>query len=444
MRYQKPDRAKDTQAAEDILKGDLDWLQQQAEQQSAQTAQTASDQDDPPPARKRGKKPGSKEQALAASAAAPDPVVEVEPNADSALAIRSPSETVRQAKNSLQQSRPSPAQHYAPDILANETPLWTMYWELPEIRSIDTVGDELVAFTYKDFSCRINQYENDEYTTDALQTTARRMFECLHLLMDAIRRHMDMVEPNSHQNFLEIMDQETLNIIQSYRRFVLNKRIGYPRITVEPRYGFIVPGTSIRLKLVLYEHTDPVDIFLGAMEQLSMALTIELANAEVEKQYFQMKGIDEKQARREPSNPGRRRVEPSVVTGQINCAGDEDAQEAPFDTLLIYHATRIFHGDTGKWNFYMPKREVFAAARQGKDSFDNTRDSKGIYAYPSGGPNQEIIERALREGLLPDLPTGESTRWLVDLAVEKKQTKNGNATYIIRDINKIPDPNDSK
>ena len=37
----------------------------------------------------------------------------------------------------------------------------------------------------------------------------------------------------------------------------------------------------------------------------------------------------------------------------LDCRNDDDAQNAPYNTLIAYHAVRVFRKD-GKFNFYMP------------------------------------------------------------------------------------------
>ena len=336
----------------------------------------------------------------------------------------------------------------AQQVYVNETSIWNIEWTIPTIRTVDANGVEIAS--YKDVVCSVRKYANDIYTVEQVSDTSRWVFAMIHTIMDAVRKHSHQinVDPNQKVNYLEIMDPGMLDIISSFRKRMLDKRFGYPRITVKCRYGFKMPESNVDVKIEAYEHTDPVEFYSDIMTSLEPMRRIENMHRKLEEQIIQNRkelfGNGQAPLPVAPvassapttnytSNPApgyqQRAAAPQAQantnpgTGEIlDCRTDDDAQNAGFNTLLAYHATRVYRKD-GKFNFYMPVGGSDQRARP-----------KGIYAYEQGKGASPVIEQALRDGRLPPLQNGESTDYDVTIIALKLPTQSGAAKYEVKDI----------
>jgi hypothetical protein len=250
-------------------------------------------------------------------------------------------------------------------------------------------------------------------------------------------------------DYLAIMDPGMLDILTSFRKHMLDKRLGYPRITVKCRYGFKMPESNVDVKVEAYEHTDPLEFYVGTMVSLEPMRRIENMHRKLEEQIIEQRkqlfGNGQQTlptvqpafaapAQNYTSNPApgysaQAAPAPSPNTGGgvgtdslLDCRTDDDAQNAPFNTLLAYHATRVYRKD-GKFNFYMPVAGSDQRARP-----------KGIYAYEQGKGASPVIEQSLRDGRLPPLQNGESTDYDVTIIALKLPTQSGAAKYEVKDI----------
>lgn len=330
-------------------------------------------------------------------------------------------------------------QNPAQQAYINETSLWSMEWTIPTIRTVDTNGVEIAS--YKDVVCQVRNYANDAYTIRQISDASRWVFAMIHTSMDAIRKHSHQInlEPNKEVDYLAIMDPAMRDILTSFRKHMLNKRLGYPRVTVKCRYGFKMPDSNVDVKVEAYEHTDPLDFYVGTMISLEPMRRIENMHRKLEEQIIEQRkmlfGNGQEQlptvqpAQASPSyqsNPApgysAQAAPPTGTATVLDCQADDDAQNAPFNTLLAYHATRVYRKD-GKFNFYMPTA-----------SGDQRARPKGIYAYEQGKGASTVIEQALRDGRLPPLQNGESTDYNVTIIALKLTTQSGAAKYEVKDI----------
>ena len=331
----------------------------------------------------------------------------------------------------------------------NETSLWSLEWTIPTIRSVDINGTEIAS--YKDVVCSIRNYANDAYSIKQVSDASRWVFAMIHTTMDAIRKHSNQinVDPTKDVDYLAIMDPGMLEILTSFRKHMLDKRLGYPRISVKCRYGFKMPDSSVDIKVEAYEHTDPLEFYVGTMTSLEPMRRIENMHRKLEEQIIEQRkqvfGTGQQVSQVEPakaspvtnytqasspaseynnSNAGKA-SNPNAGSGTDNildCKTDDDAQAAPFNTLLAYHATRVYRKD-GKFNFYMPVAGSDQRARP-----------KGIYAYEQGRGASTVIEQSFRDGRLPPLQNGEATDYDVTIIALKLPTQSGAAKYEVKDI----------
>lgn len=341
-------------------------------------------------------------------------------------------------------------------IFMNETSLWSVEWTIPNIYSLDASGNEIAS--YKDVVCSIRTYANDTYGQNEIAEASKWVFAMVHTVMDAVRKHSDQIHPDGGIDYLETIDPTILDMLTSFRKRMLNKRLGYPRITVKCRYGFKMPGSNVDVKVEAYEHTDPLDCYAGIMKYLETMRRIELIHKSISekvidqrKQTFNQNNGQQSSYQQAPAqsqaptqqrqqapayqqnNGGQRPQSPppksnngNIIndnqngTGEIiNCRYDEDAQNAPYGSTIAYHAVRVFRKDQ-KFNFYMD------AESKGRP--------RGIYAYETGRGASPVIEQALKDGRLPPLQNDEATDYEVTIIALKLQTQNGYARYDVKDI----------
>lgn len=346
-------------------------------------------------------------------------------------------------------------QNPAQQVYVNETSLWSIEWTIPTIRTIDVNGVEIAS--YKDVVCSVRSYANDAYNVKQVSEASRWVFAMIHTTMDAIRKHAHQINMDSTKDvdYLAIMDPGMLNILTSFRKHMLDKRLGYPRITVKCRYGFKMPESNVDVKVEAYEHTDPLEFYAGTMISLEPMRRIENMHRKLEEQIIDQRKqlfgngqqglpVVEPQnaspAQNYTSNPAPGYSAQSAQPAQnvpnagvgtstlLDCRTDDDAQNAEFNTLIAYHADRVYRKD-GKFNFYMPTA-----------SSDQRARPKGIYAYEQGKGASTVIEQALRDGRLPPLQNGESTNYDVTIIALKLPTQSGAAKYEVKDIIRIATP----
>lgn len=345
-------------------------------------------------------------------------------------------------------------------LFVNETALWSGEWTIPVIRTIDGTGVEVAS--YKDVVCSFRTYANDSYSADQVSDAVWWVFAMVHTAMDAVRKHSHQITPEGNVDYIEIMDPTMRDILSGFRKRMLDKRLGYPRITIKCRYGFKLTDSAVDIKMEAYEHTDPLDFYVGMMKYLQPMRRIELMHQKIEAQIIaqrkQIFGDPVAQAQPQRTQPPQSPQQPQSPQGGyisqspqpqqtgysaqraqsapptqsapsdsgaaniLDCRNDDDAQNAPYNTLIAYHAVRVFRKD-GKFNFYMPPA-----------SSDQRARPRGIYAYEQGKGASPVMEQALKDGRLPPLDNGEAAEFDVTIIALKLQTQSGSAKYDIKDI----------
>ena len=183
-----------------------------------------------------------------------------------------------------------------------------------------------------------------------------------------------------------------------------------------------------------YEHTDPLDFYVGMMKYLQPMRRIELMHQRSKLKLLlnvsrylvtqllrpnhsvhnhpsrhsnlslhqggyisqspqpQQTGYSAQRAQSAP--PTQSAPSDSGAANILDCRNDDDAQNAPYNTLIAYHAVRVFRKD-GKFNFYMPPA-----------SSDQRARPRGIYATNKRVKVLlQLWNKALKDGRLPRLIT---------------------------------------
>lgn len=330
-------------------------------------------------------------------------------------------------------------------IFLYEDPMFETEFNLKEWASIDEDG-----YNYHNVYCLMREYRGDRYSRDDLKRAAFNRAEMLRTVMDVIRHNLNNIEPFSGKNYVEILDETDRTRLNLYRNGAMEKRIGQARLIIRARYGFPVNPALDNLKITVFEHTDPFEIYQHTMEMIEPFYII-ISKKPVTGSENSNAFSGDQQSTSRPSAPRQNTGQntgsnnsrpangnntPSQNAGNnarldeyksrdvdLDCVGDEDVQNAPYGTKFRYYATKVAHPKNDLWTFYMPKYDAWDAKDWG-----NVNGSRGIYIYDNGSP---LVQEALRDDTLPNLNTGNQAAWHLIIEAVKEQTKNNTAKYVI-------------
>ena len=98
----------------------------------------------------------------------------------------------------------------------------------PRYSYLDGTGVEVAS--YKDVVCSFVPYANDGYSADQVSDAVWWVFAMVHTAMDAVRKHSHQITPEGNVDYIGIMDPTMRDILSGFRKRMLDKRLGYPKL----------------------------------------------------------------------------------------------------------------------------------------------------------------------------------------------------------------------